>query len=494
MSKTFRGAPVLGLSLLLFCAGCGGKGSTALLPAAVQAKISVTDSVNPQNDSLVSFGTVAAGYSSMEAVVVTNSGSGTLTIGTVASSELLSAPFSIALDTCSGASLAPGSKCDLMLRFAPLSSGTFTGVFDIPSNDPDHPKTSVGVMGTGTYAVPVPHIVITDPVPPTDDHLLPFGTVNQGMVARRTVTIGNDGTVNLVVGQIGLVNPLAGPFAITTDGCSGKSIAPSTTCAVTVEFHPNSTGDFSSGFDIPSNDPAGSAGFYVTGTGVDLLSPTRLDFGNVAANQTADLALTLTNNGSADLVMGAIGALDPLAAPFSILADGCSGATLASAGTCQVTVRFAPTGDGSFSDSFDVPTSGGITGDFIVSVSGVSGTGTASGTITLPSASTGVCYAVVLTPSFSIIDPLQNATAVATGQTNGTTITYSLSGISPGQYYLYAGVDNDASSASPPACSFANGAPTKGDFVGFYGGGFPAGPNVTVSVGPNTFDFSLTTY
>jgi len=35
---------------------------------------------------------------------------------------------------------------------------------------------------------------------------------------------------------------------------------------------------------------------------------------------------------------------------------------------------------------------------------------------------------------------------------------------------------------------------TTGDFYGFYGGGFPAGPNATVNVGTNTFDFSLTTY
>jgi len=487
MNKTFKGAVVLGLSIALFCAGCskGGNPATA-------GKITVSDTANPQNDSVVSFGTIAAGYSSMEAVIVTNSGNGALAIGQIAANDALAAPFSIALDTCSGATLAPGSKCDLMLRFAPASSGLFTDILDIPSSDLDHPETAVGVMGTGTYAVPLPHMVVTDSVAPADDHLLLFGTVNLSTASTRTVTIGNDGTVNLVIGQIGQANQLIGPFAIA-DSCSGKSIAPSQTCVFTVEFHPNSTGDFSGGFDIPSNDPGGSVGVGVAGTGVDLLSPARLQFGNVATNQTSDLAVTVTNNGATDLVVGQIASLDLLAAPFSIVSDGCSGTTLAPAASCQVTVRFAPTADGFYSDTFDVPTSGDVTGDFPVSVSGSSGSGTVSGTISLPSVS-GTCYAVVLTQSFSLASPLQNAVAVASGVTANTPITYSFSNVPPGQYYLFAGVDNDGNNASAPACSFTTVNLTPGDFYGLYGGGFPAGPNVTVNVGTNTFDFSLTTY
>lgn len=491
MNKTFKGAVVLGLSIALFCAGCSKGGGPAI---ATAGKITVSDTANPQNDSVVSFGTIAAGYSSMEAVVVTNNGNGALAIGRIAANDALAAPFSIALDTCSGAILAPGSKCDLMLRFAPTSSGLLTDTFDIPSNDPDHPETAVGVMGTGTYAVPVPHMVLTDSVAPADDHILPFGTVNLSTAATRTITIGNDGTVNLVIGQIGQAEALIGPFAIT-DTCSGKSIAPSQTCVFTVEFHPDITGDFFGGFDIPSNDPNGSVGIGVAGTGVDLLTPARLQFGNVATNQTSDLAVTVTNNGAVDLVIGQVASLDPLAAPFSIVSDGCSGTTLAPAASCQVTVRFAPTSDGFYSDTFDVPTSGDVTGDFPVDLSGLSGSGTVSGTITLPSEVSGTCYAVVLTQSFSPANPLQNSVAVASGATAGTlTLAYSFSNVPPGQYYLFAGVDNDGNNASAPACSFTTVNLTPGDFYGFYGGGFPAGPNVTVNIGANTFDFTLTTY
>lgn len=486
MGKAFRPLAVLILFTTIIAAGCGKGGGGAAFIGSL--RITVADTVSPQDDHVVSFGTIAAGYSSMEAVVVTNSGTGALTIGQVGANAALAAPFSIALDTCSGATLAPGSKCDIMLRFAPASSGPFTDIFDIPSNDPDHPETAVGVMGTGTYAVPVPHIVVTDSVAPADDHNLPFGAVNLSTASTHTVTIGNDGTVNLVIGQIGQAYPLTGPFAIA-DTCSGQSVAPSQTCVFTVEFHPNRAGYFFGGFDIPSNDSSGSVGVYVAGTGVDILSPARLPFGNVATNQTSDLAVTVANNGVADLVIGQIASLDPLGAPFSIVSDGCSTRTLAPAASCQVTVRFAPTADGSYSDTFDVPASGDVTGDFIVAVAGTGGTGTVSGTITLPSSVTGKCYSVVLSTSFP-----GAAVASVIGEVNGSSISYTLDNVAPGQYYLYAGVDNDASSASAPICSFANNTPTSGDFAGFYGGGIPSSPNAIVSVGTNTFDFSLTTY
>jgi hypothetical protein len=470
---------------------CGSGEGTILL---VAAKITVSDTVNPQDDSVVSFGTIAAGYSGMEAVVVTNSGSAGLSLGQVAASDGLAAPFSIALDTCSGTRLAPGSHCDILLRFAPLSAGTFMDSFDIPSSDPDHPEIAVGVLGSGTFAVPVPHMVVTDSVAPVDDRIVPFGTLNLSTASTRTITIANDGTVNLVVGQIGQAYPLTGPFSMTS-ACSGQSIAPSQTCTFTVGFHPDSPGTFSSAFDIPSNDPGGTVGIAVSGTGVDLLSPARLSFGTVAANQTSDLTLTVTNNEGADIVLGQVGGLDGLAAPFSIASDNCSGATIAPAASCQVIVRFAPTLDGSFAEAFDVPASGAVAGDFDVAVSGSSGTGSVSGTITLPSPSNGACYLVVLSPSFTPTDPLLNAVAVATGQTNGTaSIAYSLSDIAPGTYYLYAGVDIDGNSATPPECLFQNPTPTHGDFSGFYGGGFPTAPNALVNFGTNSLDFSLATF
>ena len=54
-----------------------------------------------------------------------------------------------------------------------------------------------------------------------------------------------------------------------------------------------------------------------------------------------------------DLVV--IGAVDTLAAPFQIVMDTCSSATLVPAATCELTIQFMPAMGGMYSDSFDIP-------------------------------------------------------------------------------------------------------------------------------------------
>ncbi|MDD5562873.1 MAG: choice-of-anchor D domain-containing protein [Thermoanaerobaculaceae bacterium] len=87
-------------------------------------------------------------------------------------------------------------------------------------------------------------------------------------------------------------------------------------------------------------------------------SATTLDFGNVASGGNASRDITITNTGDANLTIGTVGSGNPLAAPFSIASDTCSGATLEpqpAGATCTITVEFAPTEIGTFSDSFAIP-------------------------------------------------------------------------------------------------------------------------------------------
>ena len=71
----------------------------------------------------------------------------------------------------------------------------------------------------------------------------------------KTITVRNAGTANLVIGQIAQANPLAAPFSITSDTCSGQTLQPTWTCALQIQFAPKSIAAFQDSFDIPSNDP-----------------------------------------------------------------------------------------------------------------------------------------------------------------------------------------------------------------------------------------------
>ncbi len=85
------------------------------------------------------------------------------------------------------------------------------------------------------------------------------------------------------------------------------------------------------------------------------LDATSHDFENLEAGTTDEHTFTITNDGDCDLVIGTIDEAD-LAPPFSITDDTCSGQTLApTIDSCTVTVEFAPTAAGLFSDSFDIP-------------------------------------------------------------------------------------------------------------------------------------------
>jgi len=85
------------------------------------------------------------------------------------------------------------------------------------------------------------------------------------------------------------------------------------------------------------------------------VNPTSVSFGLIRAGMSALATVTVASTGQAPLVVGTVGSGNPLAAPFSVAADGCSGQTLAPGASCTLEVRFAPTSEGSYSDSFAIP-------------------------------------------------------------------------------------------------------------------------------------------
>ncbi len=82
-----------------------------------------------------------------------------------------------------------------------------------------------------------------------------FGTVNAGNALSKTLTVRNNGTADLIIGGIAQADQVAAPFSITTDNCSGQTLAPTASCTLIIRFTPALAGNFSDTFDIPSNDP-----------------------------------------------------------------------------------------------------------------------------------------------------------------------------------------------------------------------------------------------
>jgi hypothetical protein len=333
-----------------------------------QPAVRITDSVKPDDDLLVPFGTLSLGDTKEQTVTVTSDGNADLLIGGVGVADPLAPPFTLVADGCSGAVLPPGKKCTIRLAFSPLAGGSFNDSFDIPTNDPDNNRVTITVSGTGR-SEPLPAISVTDSVPPENDLRIPFGTLALGDRKEETVTVANSGSATLEIGSAG---PLFPPFARAADGCSGRSLAPGQTCTIQVAFSPSEAGVFESSFDVLSNDPdrnpvviavsgVGSA-FPVPGISV---VPTEISFGEIIVGEEASRTVRIGNTGSADLSIGAIGANDALGGPFSIVEDNCSKRSLSPGATCTFLVGFRSATVGSFQETFDIlsndPAQGSLT-------------------------------------------------------------------------------------------------------------------------------------
>jgi len=79
------------------------------------------------------------------------------------------------------------------------------------------------------------------------------GNVVLNNISEQTVSLQNTGSKNLTIGQIARTNPLASPFSIVSDDCSGRAVQPSAACSFKVQFIPTNQGAFADNFDIPSD-------------------------------------------------------------------------------------------------------------------------------------------------------------------------------------------------------------------------------------------------
>ncbi len=334
------------------------------------------NSVVPEIDvaTSVAFGDVTELTTASRTVTVANSGGANLRLQTVGLANPLAPPFALANDNCTAAVLAPnGGSCTFDITFTPGFVGTFPDSLDIPSNDADEPSVLVSVSGNGT-AEPVPNISVS----PAS---VPFGSLLIGNGAEATVTVTNDGNANLLVGT---VTGLVAPFSLVNDNCSGQAVPPLASCTFGVRFEPTAAGAASGNLVIPSDDGADpTVNVPVSGTGTSLATPgitvtdntlpdddLLVPFGNVTVDTVRDRTITVTSSGGLDLVVGAVAGLNPVAAPFSVVSDGCSNQTLAPGASCIVAVRYAPSATGSNSGSLDIPSNAADDPSVIVQLTG----------------------------------------------------------------------------------------------------------------------------
>ncbi|MDT8444580.1 MAG: S8 family serine peptidase, partial [Desulfuromonadales bacterium] len=138
---------------------------------AGQLDIKVTDSIIPEDDGILAFGSVAPGSSAIASVRVRNTGSLPLPLATADVSNARE-PFSISNDDCSGRILPAGEICSIAVQFAPTMPASFSGSLVVLSSATGEERVTVTLSGIGN----------TPPVAPQ-----PLAPANQAAVGT-TVT------------------------------------------------------------------------------------------------------------------------------------------------------------------------------------------------------------------------------------------------------------------------------------------------------------------
>ena len=317
------------------------------------------------NPLTVSFGTVAVGKTATRQETLTNSGRSNLTITKLG----ITGPGFSAQGWALPLTLAPGESKAGTLAFTPGSTGVKTGTLTISwtSRNRSH-VSNVALSGTAVASGQLTSNPTT----------LNFGSVQPGSKKTLFESLSNSGASALTISQIA---PSGAGFSFSGITLP-VTLSPGQSFTFSVTFAPlsSSTGTISGALSISSNAANSSVSIPLSGSTVApgrlALSPTSINFGNVAVGSSQKQTATL----SASTGSVAVSAAGMTGTEF--LLSGISfPLTIASGQSVSFGVTFAPKASGSTSATLTFA-SNAVNGSIAESFSGA-GTAPAQHSVTL---------------------------------------------------------------------------------------------------------------
>jgi hypothetical protein len=282
----------------------------------------------------LSFGDQRVGTTSdpPQSITLTNNGNVALHITSMSKGGTDPDRFTLANNTCNGATVLAGGQCSVDVTFTPSVTGGASASLAFTDDAPSGTQT-VGLSGNGTVSS-----VSVSPVSPFD-----FGNRKVGTGGSQVFTVTNNGGANLSIAAGGVTVSGAG-FSKTSDNCSGAVVVPNDNCTFSVGFSPGSAGPLSGLASVNSNDPSSPFGVSLSGNGtVPVATPSPpTSFATTIGNPQTK-TITLTNTGQADLVVQSATLIGDATFTKTITGSPCGGATLAPGGHCTVDINFLPT-------------------------------------------------------------------------------------------------------------------------------------------------------
>jgi trimeric autotransporter adhesin len=159
--------------------------------------------------------------------------------------------------TC-GATVAAGASCTISVSFKPVVAGTLTALLTVADNATGSPQ-SVSISGTATAVVPV--VLLTPKA-------LTFLSTSVGTASTvKVVTLKNTGkaVLDITSGGIKITGAEATSFTKTTT--CGTTVAPATSCTISITFKPKATGPATASLTVTDNAATSPQAVSLKGTG-----------------------------------------------------------------------------------------------------------------------------------------------------------------------------------------------------------------------------------
>jgi hypothetical protein len=268
---------------------------------------------------------------------------------------------------------APGSGFTAMPHCA-LSGGGGTGgtcaALATNSSDAFQPAfaaTTGWDFATGIGTVNVSNLVgnfVSSPATLSSASLtFPSQTLGTSSAAQ-SVTVTNSGIWNFTIASLRLTGTDACDFGKSVDTCTGATVIPNGTCAVSVTFKPWATGSRSASLSFTDNASGSPQTVALSGTGVMppiTFSPPSLSFGKQLLGTTsAAQTVTVSNSGTASLTITTLGIAGANSNDFN-QNNNCpiSPSTFAPGASCQVSTTFSPAALGARKSAINVQDNSG---------------------------------------------------------------------------------------------------------------------------------------
>ncbi|WP_224365629.1 choice-of-anchor D domain-containing protein [Hyalangium versicolor] len=310
----------------LAIASNGGSASVALSCRGFAPVLSVAP-------ASLAFGDVPVNTAVRRSVTLTNTGTATLTVSNFG---LGGGPFYPGSPLSVPGTIAPGGSVNFEVMCQPPWISTYSGAVSFVS---DGGNVSVPLSCRG-YAAEI-----------RAQEFLDFGDVRVGEFSDRPLTITNLGTAPLTISETSLSNNTA--FSIV--GALPGPIAPGASANLTVRCLPTAAVSYSATLFTFSNGGSGFSGLACRGFAPVLsVAPTSLDFGDVRVGTVSARSLTVTNTGTAPLIISGPTLNN---AAYSIV-GGLPGPIAASA-SANLTVRCQPPAVGSYTGTLSFTSNGG---------------------------------------------------------------------------------------------------------------------------------------